>query len=177
MRKWAEQVLFYLILVMVWQVVVALRIWPNYLLPSPLMVLEALWYGIQDRTFVIGAGISMRRIALGYGLSVVLGVTLGLLIATSDFLESTLGKLVLGLQSPTQHLLAAAGGAVVRPERKRHSIRRADGVGAGGRDQHRDRRAARAAPVSQRGAQSRRARPALFAHVLLPAALPLDRSG
>jgi NitT/TauT family transport system permease protein len=99
MMKKAKQALFYVGLILIWQLVVSLQIWPNYLLPSPGMVLEALWYGFQDRTFVIAAGISMRRIALGYGLSVVLGVTLGLLIATSEYLESTLGKLVLGLQS------------------------------------------------------------------------------
>ncbi|MBI3934653.1 MAG: ABC transporter permease [Acidobacteria bacterium] len=99
MRKAAEQILFYACLILVWQVTVSLQIWPNYLLPSPLMVLEALWYGIEDRTFVIGVGISMRRIAIGYAVSVVLGVALGFLIATSAFLERTVGKLVLGLQS------------------------------------------------------------------------------
>jgi NitT/TauT family transport system permease protein len=63
------------------------------------MVLEALWYGFMDRTFLIGVGISMRRIALGYSLSVLIGVALGFLIATSGFLERTMGKLILGLQS------------------------------------------------------------------------------
>ena len=99
MRKPAEKVLFYSCLILVWQLIVSLQVWPDYLLPSPLMVLEALWYGIEDRTFVIGAGVSMRRIALGYSLSVVLGVATGFLIATSEFLERTVGKLVLGLQS------------------------------------------------------------------------------
>ena len=37
-----------------------------------------------------------------------------------------------------EHHLAAAGGAVVRPERKRHHLRRADGVGVGDRDRRRD---------------------------------------
>jgi NitT/TauT family transport system permease protein len=63
------------------------------------MVLEALWYGIVDRTFLIGVWISMRRIVLGYSLSVLVGVALGFLIATSEFLERTMGKLILGLQS------------------------------------------------------------------------------
>jgi len=99
MKKTAEQIVFYLCLVLVWQVIVALRVWPPYLLPSPWMVLEALWYGFSDRTFIVGLGISMRRIALGYSASVLLGVALGFLIATSEFLERTVGKLVLGLQS------------------------------------------------------------------------------
>ncbi|HWP84545.1 MAG TPA: ABC transporter permease [Terriglobia bacterium] len=99
MKKAAEQILFYAALVLLWQVVVALRIWPEYLLPSPLMVLEALWYGFADRTFLVGLAISARRIALGYAAAVLLGVGLGFLIASSGFLERTLGKLVLGLQS------------------------------------------------------------------------------
>ncbi|MBI4479298.1 MAG: ABC transporter permease [Acidobacteria bacterium] len=99
MKKAAEQVVFYICLLLVWQVIVALRVWPPYLLPSPWMVLEALWYGFADRTFIVGLAISMRRIALGYSASVLLGVALGFLIATSGFLERTVGKLVLGLQS------------------------------------------------------------------------------
>lgn len=99
MKKMAEQVLFYLCLVLVWQLLFALRVWPQYLLPSPVMVLEALWYGFADRTFLVGVGISMRRIALGYGLSVLLGVAFGFLIATSESLESTFGRLFLSLQS------------------------------------------------------------------------------
>ena len=99
MRKTAEQFLFYFCLVLVWQLLFALKIWPRYLLPSPFMVLEALRAGFADQTFLIGVGISMRRIALGYGFSVLLGVALGFLIATSEFLENTLGRLILGLQS------------------------------------------------------------------------------
>jgi NitT/TauT family transport system permease protein len=55
--------------------------------------------GFSDRTFLIGMGISLKRIALGYGLSVLLGIVLGFLIATSEFLEATLGGVVLSLQS------------------------------------------------------------------------------
>src|SRR3989304_6635367 len=99
MKKTAEHLVFCLCLVLVWQVIVALRVWPPYLLPSPWMVLEALWYGFADRTFIVGLGISVRRIALGYSASVALGVALGFLIATSGFLERTLGEMILGLQS------------------------------------------------------------------------------
>jgi NitT/TauT family transport system permease protein len=99
MKRAAEQILFYGCVVLIWQIVAALRVWPPYLLPSPMMVLEALWYGFTDNTFLVGLSISMRRIALGYGASVAIGVALGFLIATSGFLERTLGKMFLGLQS------------------------------------------------------------------------------
>ena len=97
--KRAKQILFYAALVFVWQAIVWAGIWPKYSLPSPSMVLEAMWYGMQDNTIPVAVGISLKRIVLGYLLSVVLGIASGFFIATSEFLESTLGKLVLGLQS------------------------------------------------------------------------------
>jgi NitT/TauT family transport system permease protein len=97
--KKVKQILFYVGLLFVWQAIVWAEIWPKYLLPSPYMVLQALWYGLQDNTIPVAIGITVRRIMLGYLLSVVFGIALGFLIATSAYLESTLGKLVLGLQS------------------------------------------------------------------------------
>lgn len=91
MKRIVRQLAFYLWLVAVWQVVSDLHVWPPYLFPSPGSVLEALQAGFADKSLLIGMGISMKRIALGYGLSVVLGIGLGFLIAASEFLEATLG--------------------------------------------------------------------------------------
>ncbi len=41
----------------------------------------------------------MRRIALGYRLSVILGMAVGFLIPASEFLEATLGGLVLACKA------------------------------------------------------------------------------
>jgi len=99
MKKTVRQLAFYLGLLALWQLIYELKIWPPYLFPSPQSVLESLQMGFSDRTFLIGLGISMRRIVLGYGLSVLLGIAIGFLIAASEFLETTLGGLVLSLQS------------------------------------------------------------------------------
>ena len=99
MRKPLRQLAFYIFLVGLWQLISALRIWPPYLFPPPGNVWEALQTGFTDRTFLIAIGISMKRIGIGYGLSVLLGVSLGFLLAASRFLEETLGGLVLSLQS------------------------------------------------------------------------------
>ena len=99
MRKTLRQLVFYIVLVGLWQMVSELRIWPPYLFPPPGSVWEALKAGFTDRTFLIAIGISMKRIAIGYGLSVLLGVSLGFLLAASRLLEETLGGLVLSLQS------------------------------------------------------------------------------
>ncbi len=99
MKKASRQIVFYVSLLALWQLVAELRIWPPYLFPSPWSVGEALRAGFADQSFWVGLGVSTRRIALGYGLSVVLGISLGLLIATSRFLKETLGGLVVSLQS------------------------------------------------------------------------------
>ena len=99
MKRTVRQLVFYLGLLALWQLICELRIWPPYLFPSPLSVLASLEMGFSDRTFLIGMGISLKRIALGYGLSVLLGIALGFLLAANEFLEATLGGLVLSLQS------------------------------------------------------------------------------
>jgi len=99
MKRAAEQILFYGGLVLIWQMAVALRLAPPELLPSPKTVLETTWHGFADRGFLSGLAVSVRRIALGYSASVVIGVGLGFLLGTSGFLNRTLGRLLLGLQS------------------------------------------------------------------------------
>ncbi len=99
MRRLRRQLLFYTALVAVWWLIADLEIWTPYLFPSPRGVLEALRWGFADKTFLVGLAISMKRIALGYGLSVALGVVLGCLIAASEFLRDTLSGTLLSLQS------------------------------------------------------------------------------
>ena len=99
MRKSVRQLGFYIVLVALWHLVAELKIWPPYLFPSPLSVLDSLRAGFGDRTFLIGMGISMKRILIGYGLSVVCGAALGFLLAASTLVKDTLGGLVLSLQS------------------------------------------------------------------------------
>jgi NitT/TauT family transport system permease protein len=99
MKRTIRQLAFYLWLVAVWQILSDLKIWPPYLFPTPQSVLESVRAGFSDRSFLIGLGVSMKRIGLGYGLSVLLGITLGFLIAVNEFLRDTVGGLVLSLQS------------------------------------------------------------------------------
>ena len=91
--------MFYASLLAVWIIVAKLKIWPPYILPDPKGVWESLKGGFSDRSFWIAIAVSMRRIGIGYGISVLLGIVLGLLIASSKFLEETLGGLLVSLQS------------------------------------------------------------------------------
>ena len=99
MKSAGRQITFYAFAIGLWVLVARLHLWPPYLFPTPKGVLESLWAGFADHSFWIAIAVSMRRILVGYALSVVIGVLLGLLMATSKFLEQTLGGLLVSLQS------------------------------------------------------------------------------
>jgi NitT/TauT family transport system permease protein len=98
-KRLAKHAIFYSVLIGVWWLLAQLRVWPPYLFPTPKSVLESLWAGFADHSFWIAISISMRRMLLGYGLSVVLGMGLGLGVASNKFLEETMGGLLVSLQS------------------------------------------------------------------------------
>jgi NitT/TauT family transport system permease protein len=94
-RKFA----FFLALLVVWEGLFRLGLWPEFIFPSPFSVLHTLVRGFQNGTLVVGITTSLQRILVGFGISAVLGTVLGLLIGRVRFLDETLGSLVLGLQT------------------------------------------------------------------------------
>lgn len=91
--------LFYGAIIGVWQVIAMAEVWPSYLFPSPVAVFDALWSNIRSGTIVQALGISMQRLAVGYALSFVIGMSIGLVIGTVRWADETFGTIVLGLQS------------------------------------------------------------------------------
>ncbi|MCL5290966.1 MAG: ABC transporter permease [Actinobacteria bacterium] len=59
----------------------------------------ALLGGFQDGSFPLAILTSMRRIAEGYGLSLIIGIPLGMLLGRVKILKETVGSIVLGLQA------------------------------------------------------------------------------
>ncbi len=99
MKKLFRQVIFYSALLGIWALLAKLRIWPPYLFPAPWSVADSLWAGFSDHSFWIGIAVTMKRMVIGYGISVALGMILGLAVASNKFLEQTLGGLLVSLQS------------------------------------------------------------------------------
>lgn len=67
--------------------------------PSPLNVAQTLINGFQDGSFIIALKASFQRLLLGYGLSILIGIFLGVSIAKSKVIDDTVGMLIIGLQS------------------------------------------------------------------------------
>lgn len=99
LTKIIRQIAFYALLVALWQFLFSLKLWPQYLFPSPAQVLDTLKEGFANKSFVFGIGVSMRRLLAGYVISVVFGVLLGLLIGKFKTLDETVGGFVVGLQT------------------------------------------------------------------------------
>ncbi len=95
----ARKVVFFALLLVAWQGVIWIGLWPEYIFPSPLGVVQTLGRGFQNGTFIIGIVTSMQRILIGFGISAVVGILLGLAIGRIKILDETVGSLVLGLQA------------------------------------------------------------------------------
>jgi NitT/TauT family transport system permease protein len=62
-------------------------------------VVSSLHDGFKDNSFWIAIGISMRRVAIGYIISVALGLALSLLTSSINFFSDTLSPLLTSLQN------------------------------------------------------------------------------
>jgi NitT/TauT family transport system permease protein len=97
--KLLRQTIFYLVLLLAWEGAARIGFWPNYLFVGPTTVGQSLATGFQTNIFFVAILTSLRRLALGYLISAILGVSLGLLIGLNRYAKETLGSLVLGFQA------------------------------------------------------------------------------
>ncbi|NTW00718.1 MAG: ABC transporter permease [Oscillochloris sp.] len=96
---WIRRLAFYLVLLALWEGLARAHIWPSYLFPGPIAVMEAVAKGLAKGTFGTAVLVSLKRLAIGYSISLIVGVVLGLLIGRNKALDDTVGSLVLGLQA------------------------------------------------------------------------------
>ncbi|MFB5609294.1 MAG: ABC transporter permease [Nitrosarchaeum sp.] len=94
-----KQIIFYIILVVIWQLIAMSDVWPNNLFPSPYDVAEDLVYTASDGSLFYGIGTSLLRLIIGLAIAIVGGMLLGILMARVETVNQTIGSLVLGLQS------------------------------------------------------------------------------
>ena len=90
--------LFFIGLLVLWQILYMSAIWPDFLFPSPQAVLDTFILGVKDGSIIIAIITSMVRIAKGYLIALAIGIPMGVLIARVRVLKNTLGALFAGLQ-------------------------------------------------------------------------------
>jgi len=97
--KILKQLIFYFLLLAVWEFLFRLKLWPQYLFPSPGGVVSTLVNGFREGDFLKNIAVSLGRLFIGYVISVVFGVALGVLIGKVNILDETAAGLLSGLQS------------------------------------------------------------------------------
>jgi len=94
-KKSVNQLIFAIGVLVVWEALALLKLWPPYVFPTPRGVAETLWAGLADHSIFIGIAVSLRRVALGYAISVVLGILLGVLLTVPVNIDAKSAKLVI----------------------------------------------------------------------------------
>ncbi len=99
MKRLVLAVLFFAILLGLWEAAYRAKIWSPVLLPSPQQVAEYLKASAQDGTLLHATVITMRRLLIGYFIGILGGLPLGFLTARWKVFHDTIGTLALGLQT------------------------------------------------------------------------------
>ncbi|MFO0705517.1 MAG: ABC transporter permease [Nitrospira sp.] len=97
--RWLSASLFFLALLAAWQLAAQAKLWSPLLLPAPLSVFDYLVTAAQDGTLWDATVVTARRLLIGYGLGMLVGLPLGLFTASSRWSQDTIGILALGLQT------------------------------------------------------------------------------
>ena len=90
---------FYLALILLWKAVAIMEIWPSHAFPPPDDVLADLRRMTRDGSVWAAIQTTMLRMAIGFSLSIVVGLSAGICIGSIRWVEETVGSLVVGLQS------------------------------------------------------------------------------
>lgn len=83
----------------IWHLVYVLGFWPEVSLPSPLKVAESFGDLFRDFTIFTSIGMTMYRLVIGFGISIAIGVTTGLVMVKFPGFGKTMSSFALGLQS------------------------------------------------------------------------------
>lgn len=86
-------------LMLIWEVVYRMGIWEANTFPSPFTVGKTLIDLISNGTLSIAVVASIKRIIIGYLISIIVGILIVVLMLRYKYLEENLKSLILGLQS------------------------------------------------------------------------------
>jgi NitT/TauT family transport system permease protein len=91
--------IFYLLMAAVWQLLYSAQIIPDYLFPSPWQVAQRLWELGSENYLWPSVKATFQRMGIGFSVSSILGLLIGLVMGMSRVMNSCLRSLFLGLQT------------------------------------------------------------------------------
>jgi NitT/TauT family transport system permease protein len=99
LEDFANITLFIAIFIGIWQLVFMLDIWPKVSMPSPSMVADSFANLLQNSTLIISIGMTMYRLVIGFAISIIIGLAIGLAMVKFQGFGKTMGSFAVGLQS------------------------------------------------------------------------------
>lgn len=99
LRKVWPPIAAIVLFVVVWQVLWAAAFWPEFKLPAPADVWAQIWELVTSGKILELFWVSVHRAVIGFAISLLIAVPLGLVIANLSVVRRGIGPLVSGLQS------------------------------------------------------------------------------
>lgn len=97
--RWLSPIITLSLLIVGWQALFLLEIYPEFILPSPLQVWQQLIISLQDGTLIHHSRVTLTEMLLGLLLGVSLGALLGYAIAHITILEDLLSPIIVAFQA------------------------------------------------------------------------------
>jgi len=104
-NKLIKKISFYIALIILWEIIYKigveyLHIWKLYSFPSPYSVFTTFIKLIEgNNTLGVAILISIKRVIIGYFISLIIGTIFGLIVVRSKLLGDNISSLLLGLQT------------------------------------------------------------------------------
>lgn len=98
-RRNLPVLVFYLALILAWQLLCSANVAPPYLFPSPGAVGGRMWELASDGALWPSIRATLVRMGLGFGLSALIGLTFGVVMGMVPVINRSLKSLFLGLQT------------------------------------------------------------------------------
>lgn len=92
-------ILTVLLLIIVWQMIYTAEIYPSFLIPAPQTVFEAFNESVSDGVLLFHLGVTLQETLIGLALGVLIGSSLGYIIANVPILEDLLSPVIVAFQS------------------------------------------------------------------------------
>ncbi len=90
---------FWVVVIGAWHLVASAGIWSSFLFPSPFSVVRAFIRNVQNGMLADALVHSVGRLMVGYSISMLIGLSLGVLCGSVRWADETIGGITLGLQS------------------------------------------------------------------------------
>lgn len=97
-NKWSKwgahacSLVFFILVIWLWQYLSDQKVWKPYLFPSPLEVWEYLCSSFLDGSLEEASWITVKRLVMGYGIGLVMGIPLGMLCSRFQLMQNTLAS-------------------------------------------------------------------------------------